>query len=211
MGLRGDKNLYVVNSGSEKENITALVTLNAAGDVLPTMVVLPYERIPKPIAENMNPEWAIGRSKTGWMTGQAFFAYVGNTLIPYLKSKGTTFPILYLIDGHKSHLTWQVASLCEENDIILYSLFPNSTHILQPADVSFFRPLKTRWRNVVGDWKRQTGNRAVTKQLFAPLLETALSQVTPDTVRNGFRKCGLYPFDANSIDYTKIMKHESRV
>ena len=34
-----------------------------------------------------------------------------------------------------SEHTMQVSKYCEENQVILYLLPPNTTHILQPADV----------------------------------------------------------------------------
>lgn len=45
-------------------------------------------------------------------------------------------------NDHKSHLTYQLRALCQELDIVLVSLYLNATRILQPADVSCFRPLK---------------------------------------------------------------------
>ncbi|CAH1105439.1 unnamed protein product [Psylliodes chrysocephalus] len=40
----------------------------------------------------------------------------------------------------------------------------------------------------------------------AKLLETILKDaMSPDTIKNGFRVCGLYPFDANNVDYSKIL------
>lgn len=50
----------------------------------------------------------------------------------------------------------------------------------------------------------------VTRAQFAPLLKTALSAVTIEIIMNRFRKFGLFPFDADAIDYTKGMTHGSR-
>lgn len=112
---------------------------------------------------------------------------------------------MLLIDGHKSHINREVSQLCKDNSIILYSLYPNATHIIQPADVSVFRPLKNSWKKVVNDWKLKTGHRCVTKALFAPLLEATFNDLSKEVICNGFRKCGLYPFDANAISYEKCM------
>lgn len=35
--------------------------------------------------------------------------------------------------------------------------------------------------------------------------------MTEDTVINGFRKCGIFPFDVKAIDFTKCMTHPSRI
>lgn len=38
------------------------------------------------------------------------------------------------------------------------------------------------------------------------LKECIDNRVKEDVLKNGFRKCGLYPWDANSVDYTKLTK-----
>jgi hypothetical protein len=95
------------------------------------MIVYPYERIPAEIAHNTTPDWVIGKSKSGWMTRQCFHCDVFNTSLPLHKET-----------GHRSHLTFNVSKFCAENGIILFALYPNTTHILQPADVALFKPRK---------------------------------------------------------------------
>lgn len=205
------EHFYIVKDGSEKENISALFTASAAGEIVPPCIVFPYVRIPREIAMNCNPEWSVGRSPSGWMTGQVFFGYIGNTFIPWLKSRNVKFPVLLLIDGHRSHLTLNVCRLCEANGIILYALLPNATHIIQPLDVSVFRSLKAGWKVFVEDWKNQSKNRVLTRAKFPSLFEKVIDErATPKIIQNGFRKCGIFPFDLNAIDYTKCMNHASR-
>ncbi|KAJ8932218.1 hypothetical protein NQ314_014838 [Rhamnusium bicolor] len=49
---KGEKNVYSA-SGNEKENLTVLVTANAAGQLPPPMIVFSYERIPSNISNNV--------------------------------------------------------------------------------------------------------------------------------------------------------------
>uniref|UniRef100_A0A6P7GLK3 Uncharacterized protein LOC114340281 n=1 Tax=Diabrotica virgifera virgifera TaxID=50390 RepID=A0A6P7GLK3_DIAVI len=168
------RNFYEIKSGPEKECITALFTISADGQIYPPMIVYPYERIPAEIVRNTNPDWAIGRSKKGWMTSETFFSYVCNSLLPFLQSKNVKLPILYILDGHKSHLTYNLSKFCSDNGIFLYALLPNATHILQPADVSLFAPLKSKWKKVVFDWKKANNNKNLTKATFPFLLESTV-------------------------------------
>lgn len=111
-------------------------------------------------------------------------------------------PIILFIDGHKSHMTYALSAFCEANGIIIYALPPNSTHMLQPADVSVFRPLKQNWKNIV-----KKSDNVVTKLNFCSILNNTLSQTElNDAIRNGFRKCGLYPLNEDNVDYTKCVK-----
>lgn len=120
-------------------------------------------------------------------------------------------PVVLFIDGHKSHLTWHLSKWCDENGIILYALPPNCTHIMQPADVSLFKPLKTHWKQTVRKWysKPENINAVLNKNSFCPLLEQCLKSPTlPHSIINGFKICGLFPLNPDAVDYTKCIKNK---
>ncbi|XP_049786324.1 uncharacterized protein LOC126188757 [Schistocerca cancellata] len=133
-------NLYEVKSGNEKEAITVMANFNAAGDTVPPMVVFPLQKISGDISENLNSEWGIGQSKKGWMTGALYFEYIANIFLPWLKKERVKFPVILLVDGHKSHTSYKVAKFCADNRIIQFALYPNATHVLQPVMWQYFVP-----------------------------------------------------------------------
>ncbi|KAI4460720.1 transposable element-related [Holotrichia oblita] len=46
----------------------------------------------------------------------------------------------------------------------------------------------------------------LTKYTFATILSTVFEKyATENTIRNGFRKCGLFPFEKSNVDYTKCV------
>lgn len=69
---KGEKAVYTFINNDEKECLTTLVTCNADGKVLPPMIIYKYKRIPKHIADKVPDTWGIGRSESGWMTGETF-------------------------------------------------------------------------------------------------------------------------------------------
>lgn len=88
----------------------------------------------------------------------------------------------------------------------MISLYPNSTHILQPADVAVFKPLKSGWKSSVRTWKFENFPKEVTRYTFGSIIEEVFNRyATSTTIKNGFRKCGLFPFDKNNVDYTKCI------
>lgn len=138
LGVRGQKNVYEMHSSNEKENITVLANINASGVVAPSLVVLPCKRFPQAAKLNMLDEWAMGKSENGWITGEVFYEYFVNYFYPWLLEKKMTFPIIVFLDGHKSHLTYNLSSFCADHEIVLVALPANCTHIMQPLAV--FRP-----------------------------------------------------------------------
>lgn len=83
---------------------------------------------------------------------------------------------------HKSHETLELINLTRENDIILLSLPPHTTHNLQPLDL------------ILQDLKRDF---AKTPQAFSI-----------SNIKSGFKKCGIFPTDRNAIDMSKLLPSE---
>lgn len=62
LGIKGQRNVYEVHSGSDKESLTVLNNVNAAGTIAPTMIVYPAKRLPQSIKLSIPLDWSIGRS-----------------------------------------------------------------------------------------------------------------------------------------------------
>jgi hypothetical protein len=82
-------------------------------------------------------------------------------------------------------------------------LYPNSTFLLQPADVAVFRSLKSLWR----EENRLTKQNeiAITKLNFADIFLKAFVKIAPQVIKTGFFKCGLFPFNSENVDYSKCL------
>lgn len=201
----GAKNVYEVDQGDAKQNLTVMFTFSASGDITPPLIIYPNKRLSANIQKSIPDHWGIGLSDNGWMKAEIFVDYIKNILHPYIIEKGIKLPIILFLDGHKTHLTYEVCILCNELNIILIALYPNSTRILQPADVSAFKPLKNGWKKAVLEWRRQNPFTKLGKEHFAPILNTALTNLKSETVIKGFEACGLYPWNADRIDFTKCL------
>jgi len=116
------------------------------------------------------------------------------------------FPVVLFVDGHKSHLTYQLIVLYNKLKIEIIALYPNATRILQPVDVAVFRPVKIYWQKAVRDWHAKHPGEVLNKVTCAPLLREVIDfAVKPETLVRGFHTCGLSPLNANAVDYTKCL------
>ena len=195
---KGYKNVYEIKKGSEKKTITVLLVFSADGKTLTPMVVFPFIRPNKAIIDSVPSGWFIGRSESGWMRSETFFEYIANGLNKWVTDNKIKRPILLLVDGHKSHLSIELSQFCDDNEIILYALPPNTTHIMQPADVSVFKPLKTYWKKTIRAWqaKPQNVNCVLTKSTFCPLLKEVFDDESlPETIKNGLK----------NVDYSRLI------
>nr|CAI5845151.1 unnamed protein product [Callosobruchus analis] len=109
--------------------------------------------------------------------------------------------VILFLDGHKSHLSYQLSLLCNKLQIEVISLYPNATEFY-----SLVMPMKEAWRQTVLEWEEEHPGEVVNKAVLAKILEKAININTKtETVVNGFKVCGLYPFGPDAIDYTKFL------
>lgn len=208
---KGTKNIYLSGANDEKENITVLVTVSASGEVAPPMVVLKYSRVPKQIVESLPPSWSVGRSDSGWMTHETFYEYMANVFNPWLIKNNVEKPVIFFMDGHTSHISQHLAEFCAQNGIILIALLPNATHLLQPLDVAVFHSVKVNWRNKVNEWRMANGGRYMKRTEFGSILSSVIECITPQIIKSGFRKSGLYPWSVNAVSLPFEEKTDGRL
>lgn len=140
LAKKGTKNVYNINTGAPKQNLTVLYGGNAIGECPPALILHRYERVPKVISSNVPESIAINCTPSGWMTAKTFYEYISGPFLDWIKAQNIQLPVALFVDGHASHLTLQLCEFCKENSIILIALLPNSTHITQPMDVGIFFP-----------------------------------------------------------------------
>ena len=113
-------------------------------------------------------------------------------------------PVLLLVDGHKAHVTQDVIEVAVENQILVFCLPAHASHLLQPLDLSLFGPLNKGWVKACAAFHHLTFV-VVNQRNFAKIFNVAWhSSNTPDVIRAGFRRSGIYPFDPNKFDYGKL-------
>ena len=201
------KDVYNIVGNNEKENISVLVTGNAAGELAPSFILFSGKSLPKNAAEMAPEEFAFGYSDNGWMTAKTFYEYMVNIFEPWLTKKQIKRPVVFYLDGHSSHLTLHLSKFCSEHEIVLVALHPNATHIIQPLDVSFFRSFKAEWQKMNKRICDSSSSIGIKKYQFAPILKRTLDAMdTKKLLINGFKKCGLCPFDVSAIDFTKVFR-----
>lgn len=206
LGPKNYKNTYEIASGKEKESITVLCTFSADGNNVPPFVIYPYKRMPPAVVQNFPDSWFIGRSESGWMVSTAFFSFI-KMFYEWLQQNKIKLPVLLFLDGHKSHINQQMFDFCREKGIMLFCLYPNSTHILQPCDVGIFGPLKKSWKKVVRKYK-QTTTAPITKQNFAPKFKEAYDDaIKTSTIKKSFKACGLCPINPDAVDYSRCISN----
>lgn len=128
-----------------------MACFNAIGQYMPPLIVFPGQRI-RDVGLAGFEEVIYGHSTNGWMDSILFLTWL-NELLMWLKKISIPLPVVLFVDGHSTHVTLEAAEFCSKNTIIRCCLVPNATHLIQPADVALFSPMKAEWKNQVKIWQ----------------------------------------------------------
>ncbi|KAG8294375.1 hypothetical protein J6590_104277 [Homalodisca vitripennis] len=72
--------------------------------------------------------------------------------------------------------------------------------------------IKTWFSNIetLMKYRKNHPTEAVTRECVAPLLNEVVEAIKPETLNNGFKACGLYPWKSDAIDFSKCLGKESK-
>ncbi|KAK3774888.1 hypothetical protein RRG08_007247 [Elysia crispata] len=184
---------------STKSSTSLMLVGTASGTVLPLYVV--YK------AENLWSTWTGGgpkgcrfnRSKSGWFDHICFNDWFHTVALPYCsRLEGKK---VLIGDNLSSHFNYDILKARERNNIAFICLPANATHLLQPLDVAFFGPMKTRWRSVLIEYKLSKAKNAgiIPKDVFPKLLKKLMDDLPNQSAKAGFEKCGIHPLCAEPV------------
>ncbi|KAF2888284.1 hypothetical protein ILUMI_17888, partial [Ignelater luminosus] len=150
---------------ASKSSMSVMFTAVGDESILPPYVV--YK------AEHLYSTWTTGgpkstvynRTPNGWFTMPVFEDYFRLLVLPYFDKDKVE---VMIGDNLASHVSRWVIQQCTQNNIRFVLLPPNSTGLIQPLDIAYFKPVKTKWANVLENWK-QHNRGAITKDRFPSL------------------------------------------
>ena len=159
--------------------------------------LLARKNLPPELAEGEVPGTIYGQSSKGWIDQELFNLWFSKQFLCYAPP---VCPLLLLMDGHSSHFCPATIRYAAEEQVIVFSLPPNTTHLTQPLDKGIFGPLKVAWRQVCHQFLVKNPGAQVNKLNFSCLFSEAWVQaLTPKNILSRFHTTGVYPPDRNAI------------
>jgi hypothetical protein len=138
---------------------------------MPPYVVFKGKNFEQEFRDGMPPGTAVSISKSGYITDELFHAFITHFVCH--KPQGNKSNIL-LPNGQYAHGsdpdTLQYAL---DNNVIVISIPPHTSHSIQPLDRSFFRSLKVYYYSAFNSWIKQNPARGITEVQFGMLLSQA--------------------------------------
>ena len=97
---------------------------------------------------------------------------------------------------HSKEQVQEAITYARQNGIHLITLPPHCTHTMQPLDRSYFKSLKSTYNAACDRYMKRNPAKIITLYNMAALFtETYLPSATPQKAVQGFRTCGLWPYN----------------
>ena len=195
-----------------RNHITTLVCCSASGLTLSPMIIFEKSWLSGSYARNGPDNCLYAKSTNRYIGEELFMEWFRKMFVPETQHFRRT---ILTMDGHGSHgtstsnLSLDLLTLAKVEGIHIGLLPSHTTNVLQPLDVGVFRPLKVNSSKLTDELKLLsiTGNyQSLDKTNFTVVFKEALDNtMCLATFKNGFRKTGIYPYNPEVIDKTRLM------
>lgn len=217
ISLVGKKQVGSISSAERGTLITALCCCSATGKYIPPALVFPRKK-KNPRYLNGCPPGTLGLvTDSGWISTDTFLEWLQFFVQSVRPSPDNK--CLLILDNHSSHRAIKVLDYAYENNVVLLTVPPHTTHKLQPLDVAVYGPFGKYFEFYIDRWQKAHPSQHVTffdiGEIFS---EAYLKAATPSNAISGFTKSGIANCDINvftDLDFlpsqvTEVALHEEQ-
>ena len=147
---RGIKQVGLVTSAKRGTLDTINCTINAIGNSIPPSFIFPRVRFKDRMLKGAS-EGSVGDAhESGFQTKGTFIEYLEHFRKNFKCSHERNVLLIY--GDHETHMALQAIYFAMDNGIVLLTLYPHSSHKLQPLDRTVFGPFKRLYNAGCDAW-----------------------------------------------------------
>jgi hypothetical protein len=188
-----------------REWVSIIEAISTAGKRLQPLVIFKGQSLQSRwFYDKHTPNYQYTISPNGWTSNEIGLRWLDQIFLPQTAIEGGYR--LLLVDGHKSHATHEFMWKCFQNNVVVFYLFPHSSHVLQPLDLACFSLVKSRYRQQLTDLARFDDTSAVKKAKFLQIYQKASQEgLSPYQIRAGWSAAGIHPWDPRKVVRSRLV------
>ncbi|XP_026488620.2 uncharacterized protein LOC113395268 [Vanessa tameamea] len=192
LSTKGKKQVGIIASAGRGQLTTVIGCCNAAGSFLPPFLIFARKKMQPRLLDGAPPGTQGTCTPNSWTSGEVFFDRM-HFFVEHVRPTPEK-KILLLLDNHESHKYYPALDYASKNNVVILSLAPHTTHIMQSMDVAVYGPLKTYFEREVNFFQKSHPGRIINQYDVARLLSPAFlkSEVAQNAV-HGFERPGIWP------------------
>ena len=195
------RNGQSVSGSTEHITVVACIGLDTAP--VPPLVIYP--------GQDLYDVWFTGHrqdvpqravtSNSGWINSFLMQKWLEDVFDPFTSDRvARGRRRLLFLDGHDSHVKVEFLEACWDRNIVVVIIPANASGFLQPLDVGFFGPLKTRVFGLLDDHRQALDNDPPAKGVFWRFHQQAWKETAMGrSIRSSWRKAGLWPLSSAAM------------
>ena len=193
---KGVRQVSKITSGERGKTVTVICAMSAVGTYLPPLFIFPRKRMVDTLMNGAPPQSVGLPSPSGWTDSDIFIDWLKHFV--KFTNASTTNRHVIVLDGHHSHKTLAAVDYARAHGIDMVTLPPHCTHNMQPLDRTFFKSVKSAYAVESDTWMVSNPGKRISFYQMAGIFGRAYIRTsTQDKAINGFKVCGLWPFDSN--------------
>jgi hypothetical protein len=172
---------------------TLLACISASGDVLPPLLLTPPANDAEiwELGWRENEDFILRHASKCYVTKEIFFDYVSSIFIPYvcsIRSKPcySNETAVLLMDNASVHLDPNLIHLLSQNNVLVLTFPPHTSHLFQPCDLNLFACFKAE-KSLIKPEKPRSSKIGQILVLIEAFEKAAVSR----NIRASFRKAGI--------------------
>ncbi|KAE9320605.1 hypothetical protein PR003_g17672 [Phytophthora rubi] len=184
---------------ADRENVSVMACIAADGSALDPMFIFSGVRIKL--------EWMTGASVTAVCAATESSNSNNQLFLHWLKyfdkclsQRGTERPVIWVLDGHFSHLNYKALAFAVSVKIEIFTLPSHTSHFMQPLDTLVFRALKKGYEELVKTIPlRHAGARPTKDGVVSLVTIVWKAAMIPENVMGSFRCKGIFPLSVDNM------------
>lgn len=193
---KGTKQVGSSTSAERGTLVTMIAGINAVGNSIPPYFIFPRVHFRRFMLDGA-PAGSEGNAQpSGYVNEDIFVDYLKHFIQHAKCSTSNPRPTLLIMDNHSAHISLAVVELAKKYGVCLVTLYPHTSHKLQPLDRTVFGPFKRFYNNALANWMREHPNTVFSIYDVASAAKTAFDLAfTRNNILSGFRSCGICPLN----------------
>lgn len=214
----GNRTVKVVTTGHEKLRLTVVLCTLSTGEKVKPMIIF---KTPQSI-RIANDNYFVTGSKGGSMTcelmeewRQECWKVRPNYIIDNLPGETTKRKSVLIMDSARCHLADNFFDrLNSFNNTELKIIKGGMTKYLQPADIVYNKPFKSKLRELWNNWfengevslTRNGNRRPAQRQTVVNWIETAFNNIPSEMIKESYERCGIIDEEGSNRYHHRLLQ-----
>ena len=212
VAVHGSKNVWS-KTVEAHSHLTIAACVSGIGFVVPPLFIVPGKRLNRDLMDACEIHGStICTAPKGFMNSSVFLRWLEHfeRTVPGSVKR----PLVLVYDGYGSHYNDEIVAKAIQLQIILVLLPANSTHLIQPLDISVFKPFKTVLKREVDSFMINNAVTAFSKKDSITITSKAWIEGIvnrKDNIISGFKASGLWPLSFSAMQARWRLYHNGGI